>query len=243
MMKKSINGLFALILLITTLALAGCGSQSAQTPTPDPKDVYTQVAQTVQAQITGNAKLTPQATSTPKPTETQAPSATLRPSSTVFGTQQPTSLTPVKTGTAGTAVSLTPQKTGGTPVLPLATATFSAGVATQPAATSPDKMAYVSQSVADGASFSYGQSFSVVYTLQNIGTTTWDNTYLVRLFAGERMGSVDGSIEQTVKPGAQAKIKIDLTAPNALGEYTAVWVLTNSEGRNFGSFTLTIKVK
>jgi len=34
-----------------------------------------------------------------------------------------------------------------------------------------------------------------------------------------------------------------MRAPANQGEYTSVWVITNPDGRNFGSFTLTIKVK
>jgi hypothetical protein len=240
-MKKTLNGLLALILIGTALALAGCGTQGTQTPTLDSKDVYTQVAQTVQAQITNNAKLTPQSTATPKPTETQAATSTLRPSSTPLNTTPgATSLTPQKTGT----LSLTPQKTGTTAVLPPQfTATSSVGAATLPAATSPDKIAYVGQNVADGTSFTQSQGFTMIWTLQNIGTTTWDSTYIVRLYAGERFDGADGSINQTVKPGAQAKISVDMRAPNTVGEYTSVWVITNPDGRNLGSFTLTIKVK
>ena len=65
----------------------------------------------------------------------------------------------------------------------------------------------------------------------------------MRLYAGERFNSKDGSIGQVVKPNGQAKISVDMRAPDKQGEYTGVWVITNSEGRNFGSFTLTIKVK
>jgi outer membrane murein-binding lipoprotein Lpp len=229
-MMRKLHGLLALAVVMAALALAGCSNQASQTPTPDAKDVYTQVAQTVQAQITNNAKLTPQATGTPKPTETQAPTATLRPSSTLIN------LTNV-------APSLTPQKTGGTVVLPPQATATAAGAATQPVATSADKLLYVSQSVADGTSFAQNEGFTISWILQNVGSTTWDSTYMVRLYAGERFNGADGSIGQTVKPNAQAKISIDMRAPNTRGEYTSVWVITNPEGRNFGSFTLTIKVK
>ena len=240
---KTFKGHFALILAITALALVGCGNQATTTPTLDSKEVYTQVAQTVQAQITNNAKLTPQASSTVKPTDSPAATATLRPSSTPVNlTPGAATLTPQK---SGTQASLTPQKTNATLVIPpQATATGGAVVATQPsAANSPDKMLYVSQGVADGTTFAQSQGFTMTWTMQNIGTTTWDNTYQVRLYAGERFDGADTKLDQTVKPNAQAKISIDMRAPNTMGEYTTVWVITNPEGRNFGSFTLTIKVK
>ncbi len=240
-MKKNLNWLIALVLVTSTLVLSGCGSQGAQTPTTDPVAIYTQVAQTVQAQVTNNAKLTPKATSTPLPTDTQAATSTLRASSTPFGTQQATlstSLTPAKTGTtptkSGTIVATLP--TTNTATLPAS--------GTQPAVTSADKMMYVSQSVADGTTFSALAGFTQKWVLKNIGTTTWDNTYQIRLYAGPSFGASNTNpLGQTVKPNGQATISLDMRAPDTQGEYTTVWVITAPDGHNFGSFTLTIKVK
>lgn len=219
-MKMRLNGLMLLV-IAAMLLMTGCGGQAAQTPTVDPKVVYTEVAQTVQAQITNNAKLTPKPTNTPQPTETQGPTATLRPSSTAMGanTQAPT----LTTG-AGTAK-------------PTAT------LGTQPPVSSADKMLYVSQSVADNSTLQRSEGFTQIWTLKNVGTTTWDQTYLVRFYGGDRFDAKDGSIGQTVKPNGLAKISVDMRAPDKQGEYTGIWVITNPEGRNFGSFTLTIKVK
>jgi hypothetical protein len=239
-MKKNLNWLFALVLVTSTLVLTGCGGGGAQTPTLDPVAIYTQVAQTVQAQVTNNAKTTPKASNTPLPTETQSvTNPTLRPSSTPFGTLQatvPTSLTPVKTGTVA--------KTGTAGTLPPAsTATLAVALGTQPAVTSADKMLYVSQSPTDGATFSALQGFTMKWVLKNIGTTTWDNTYTVRLYAGPSFGANGGPLGQTVKPNGQATISLDMRAPDTQGEYTTVWVITAPDGHNFGSFTLTLKVK
>ncbi len=240
-MKKTLNWLFALVLAATSLALAGCGTQGAQTPTVDPVIIYTQVAQTVQAQVTNNAKLTPKATNTVQPTETTAATTTLRASSTPFGTQVATNLTPAKSNTPGT--NLTPGKTSTLATLPtFPAATVPAG-ATQPPVSSPDKMLYVSQAIADGTTFSPNDGFTMKWVIKNIGTTTWDSTYLVRLYAGERFNGNDGQLDQTVKPNGQATISIDMRAPGTQGEYTSVWVITAPDGHNFGSFTLTIKVK
>lgn len=230
MMKNAFRWSLILIFTLMILLLTACGAQGNQTPTTDPSTVYTQVAQTVQAQITANAKLTATVTATPKPTEAPAGAATLRPSSTPFGT-----------GTA--VVNLTPQKsaTGGVP--PLATATISAA-ATQPSgASSADKMQYISQKVADGSTFDQGQTFTMTWVIKNVGSTTWDTNFLVRLFAGDRFGADDLKFSGTVKPGEQTNVTMDMTAPDTVGEYNSIWVLTNAEGRNFGSFTLSLKVK
>ena len=221
-MKIRKYGLILLVFITTMALMAGCGGQTAQTPTVDPKVVYTEVAQTVQAQITNNAKLTPKPTNTPMPIETEGPTATLRPSS-----------TPIGEGT------LLPSLTPGDGTVP----TVPSGGATQPPVVSPDKMEYISQSVADNSTFQRNESFTQVWTLKNIGTTTWDDTYQVRLYAGPGFNSKDGSIGQVVGPDTLAKISVNMRAPGDQGEYTSVWVITNPDGRNFGSFTLTIKVK
>jgi hypothetical protein len=246
-MKKAYRISFLLIFSLIILSLTACGAQGNQTPTNDPSTVYTQVAQTVQAQITGNAKLTPAATATVKPSEAPAMTATLRASSTPFGTIMPTSLTPQKSGTVA-ATSLTPQKSGtvaatvsGLPTQPAATIPVIA--ATQPAGTSADKMQYVSQKVADGSTFNQNQAFTMTWTIKNIGSTTWTTEYMVRLFAGDRFSADDIKFSGTVKPGEQTNVTMDMVAPNTMGEYNSIWVLTNTEGRNFGSFTLNIKVK
>jgi hypothetical protein len=232
-MKKRYNWLCILILVTMTLGLVGC-AQGTPVPTADPKLIYTQAAQTVQARTTGDAKLTPFVTNTPKPTEPPAATPTLRPSSTMMGTpptQGPT-LPNQKSPTAATPV-----------VLPTTAPTVAPTDATQAAASSGDKGLYVSQTVADGTTLSPSQKFTIVWTLKNTGTTTWDPNYLVRLFGGNSFGFSDSKLDKTVKPGATTTISMDLTAPDKSGEYSTVWVVTNLDGRNFTSFVLTIKVK
>jgi hypothetical protein len=233
-MKKRYNWLCTLILATTTLGLVGCNA-GTPVPTADPKLIYTQAAQTVQARTTGDAKLTPFVTNTPKPTEPLAATPTLRPSSTMMGTpptQGPT-LPGQKSPTPGTPIVLPTTAPTAIPTLD----------ATQSAASSGDKGIYVSQTVADGSTVSPSQKFTIVWTLKNTGTTTWDPNYLVRLFGGNSFGFSDSKLDKTVKPGANTTITMELTAPATTGEYSTVWVLTNLDGRNFTSFVLTIKVK
>ena len=58
---------------ITTLAIVGCGNRPEPTPTIDPVVVMTEVAGTVQAEVTQNALLTPSATIPPPATPTFPP--------------------------------------------------------------------------------------------------------------------------------------------------------------------------
>ncbi len=225
---KSLGALAGLILLLSFLA--GCGAGQNATPTTDPKAVYTQVAeqaaQTAAAQQTNVAKLTPQATSTPQPTEPPAASPT-------EGTPKPT--------TAGTQATANPTTAGTTgPGLPT---TVVLPTNTQAAPSVPDKLLYVSQSPADGTVVKAGDKWTMTWKLQNVGTTTWDNTYRVRLYGGERFGVQDFALSATVAPKATINLTADMTAPSNAGQYNSIWVLTNPDGVNFGYFTFNCEVK
>jgi len=221
----------ATIFLILALAiLVGCAAAQNPTATPDPKTIYTQVAQTVQAQITNAAKLTPRVTNTFLPTEVTLPTATLgTPNATTNATQQGTVIATLPGGTPGSPIptlpGVKPTTIGGTP------------------AAVPDKMLYLGQAVPDGTKFNAGAQFTMSWTIQNVGTTTWDKTYKVRLYGGNRYGVADFPIPSTVKPQATVKLSVQMTAPNKSGDYNSIWVITNPDGVNFGYFTFALTVK
>jgi len=77
-----------LTVLVTALAaaailLSACGARVEPTPTIDPSQKKTEIAQTVAAELTRVVALTPSATITPSPTVTQTP--TVAPSPTLEG--------------------------------------------------------------------------------------------------------------------------------------------------------------
>ncbi len=229
---KHMGALAGLILVLSFLV--GCGAGQNATPTTDPKAVYTQVAeqaaQTAAAQQTNIAKLPPQATSTPQPTDTPEASPTM-------GTPNPTSAgTQTTPGTQTTAKPTTAGTPGGPTAVVLPTNT-------RPAASLPDKMLYVSQSPADGTVFKPGDTFTMTWKIQNVGTTTWDNTYRIRLYGGERFGVQDFNLGSTVAPKATVNITAQMTAPSNTGAFNSIWVLTNLDGANFGYFTFNCEVK
>jgi len=65
--------LFISIVLGISLVLSACGPKVEPTPTVDTNAIMTQVAMTVQAEVTQNALLTPSATIPPPPTATVPP--------------------------------------------------------------------------------------------------------------------------------------------------------------------------
>lgn len=223
-----------LILVMLAGVLAGCNAAAA-TPTTDPKVVYTQVAQTVAAQITNAAKLTPKATFTPMPTETLAPSPTAKPTNATIvaltGTAKPGTAAP----TSATKLPATATATG----IALATAIPTAGGL--PAI--PDVMSYMSQNIPDNTAFSPSQTFTLIFVIKNIGTSTWDEKYRIRFFGGERSGAPDDALTSTVKPGSTYHVTLKMTAPSKKGSYSSLWVISNPDLRNFGSFYLNYEVK
>ena len=62
-----------ILLAVVILTIAGCGNRPEPTPTIDPVMVMTDVAGTVQAEVTANAMLTPSATMPPPATPTFPP--------------------------------------------------------------------------------------------------------------------------------------------------------------------------
>ena len=70
--KYKATGVFTL--LASALVFAACSGPVATTPTVDANMIYTQAAQTVQAQLATSAALTPSATNTVAPTMTPIPS-------------------------------------------------------------------------------------------------------------------------------------------------------------------------
>jgi hypothetical protein len=227
---KRISGMIGLIVVASVLASCSGGQNPA--PTTDPKLIYTQVAETVQAQATQTAAaqvLTPKSTNTPLPTD--VPSTLAATNSTVL---------PSTSGTKSPVISTL--SGSGTPGLVLPTL---AGVPTSTgqAATAPDKMLYVSQTVADGTKVAPGTQFTQSWVLKNVGTTTWNSTYRVRFYGGNRLGVDDFEIGKTIAPNSTITLTVQMTAPDKVGQYNSLWVLTNNDGVNFGFFTLGLEVK
>ncbi|HVP20504.1 MAG TPA: NBR1-Ig-like domain-containing protein [Anaerolineaceae bacterium] len=226
---KRISAIIGLLVVLSLLA--ACGSAQNPTATTDPKLIYTQVAETVQAQMTktGAASiLTPKATDTELPTEVP-PTAALTQgtvSPTTAGTQ-PTGKATVAGTTSGTAAAtlvVLPTNTGQVP-------------------TAPEKMLYISQTVKDGTIFKAGDQFTQSWVIKNVGTTTWPNTYRVRFYGGNRFGVDDFTLPGTIIPNQTVTLTVHMTAPANVGKYNSIWVMTNNDGVNFGFFTFNLEVK
>ena len=232
--SKKMAGFIAL-LVVTSLVLGACTTE----PTQDPAVIFTQAAQTVQAQMTQSAAAA-QPTQDPAAIFTQAAgtiqaqlsqTAAAKPTE----TQQPTTSTTLIAALPGVG---TPA--AGLALPALATPTLARG----PVA---DKCEYVTQFPLDNAEYSVkftSQSEDWYWEIKNSGQTTWSKNYQYRFYSGKLMtqgGTRAYSLKSDVKPGDSVKLYFDPQVPGENGSHVMTWVLTNADGANFCVFDMTIK--
>jgi len=106
--------------------------------------------------------------------------------------------------------------------------------------------ALVSQSPTDGTIVAPGASFDMTWTLQNVGSTTWDeNTTDVNFIAaagGTRLSSTDLlDLTQSVSPGSTYSVVVSMMAPSSSGQYGETWSI-NENNASFCQFYNIIDV-
>jgi archaellum component FlaG (FlaF/FlaG flagellin family) len=148
------------------------------------------------------------------PTETPTPEVT----PTATFTLTPTAGTPTATATS----------TG-------ATATISTGGA--------DVAQWRANDPPDNTVFSPGEEFTVTWTLENTGTSTWTTGYYIQFYSGEQMDAEDEVyLPYAVPPGTNVQISVDFVAPNSNGAKRSDWILKNANDNTFYSFYIVIDV-
>lgn len=137
-------------------------------------------------------------------------------------TMQPSLTLPVIPPTANPINTIAPPPMSTVAVTPCNRATFVSDV-----------------TVPDGTVIAPGSSFKKTWRLQNSGTCTWTSGYTVVYVAGERMGAPESEVITTssVAPGQSVDVSVTLTAPAAVGSYTAYFRLRSADGVQFGVLT------
>jgi hypothetical protein len=206
-MNKKVT-IFTLAILTIPMILLGCGSKTPASPTTNPDLIYTAAAQTADARLTQIFQSTPSA-------------VPVTPSPTFDATQTAAAQTAIASLTQ--VIDLTPTQT----VQPTATQ----GI---PGPTG-DKAAFVADvTIPDGTVISPGAAFTKTWRLQNAGTTNWTASYALDFISGEKMGTITSvPISQSVAPGAQIDVSVDLVAPNNAGSYQGYWKMKNASGQFF----------
>jgi hypothetical protein len=133
--------------------------------------------------------------------------------------------TSTSTVTSASPASPSPSPTG---ALPLLTGTPGTPVS------GADRAQWVSQSVADGTIFAPGETFTMTWTLKNVGTSTWTAVYMLRHFAGETFGAAtELPLGKEVPPGGTVDFSLKMTAPARGGNFQSDWVMATGNRSNF----------
>jgi len=212
-----------ILILLGAFLLSACSAQKTPEAVQDPNTIYTQAAQTVQAQLSATAAMLPTSTPTLEPTATEPPTATSEPPTATPTTQitLPTLAAPGSETTPGApALAVTATKA----VPQFATSTIGAQ---QPG----DHGQWVGNIPADGSTFSKGESFTFVFRIMNTGTVTWDKNYKLVFLSGTGLSSENViSIEKETKPGEVGEFYTKVFAPLDAGKYKSNWKLVNPQG-------------
>jgi hypothetical protein len=140
----------------------------------------------------------------------------------------PTS-TPTSTSTPTITLTLTPTVLSSPTPSPTGTLTIAI-----PATPLPDRAQWVSQSVTDGTIFTPGETFTMTWTIRNVGASTWTAAYLLRFYSGSALGAPNEVLlGRVVAPDETVDISVSMTAPTTPGDYRSDWVLSNESRLNF----------
>ncbi|MDY6873271.1 MAG: NBR1-Ig-like domain-containing protein [Chloroflexota bacterium] len=145
--------------------------------------------------------------------------------------------TPTPEVTPTATFTLTP--TAGTPTATATstgpTATFSTGGA--------DVAQWRANDPPDNTVFAPGEEFTVTWTLENTGTSTWTTGYYIQFYSGEQMDADDEVyLPYAVPPGTNVQISVDFIAPDSNGAKRSDWILKNANDETFYSFYIVIEV-
>ncbi len=159
----------------------------------------------------------------------------------------PPSLTPTLTPLPTRTPTITPSPTA-TFIFILSTPTR-AGITTNNTATpgqaSTDyACTLVNQTPPDGTTMKRNQNFSVIWTVQNTGSASWDSNNVDFAFAsGAKMSPLKAvDLPKTVAPGGSIDLKLSMVAPGSPDMYRTAWTLEQSK-QSFCHVDLTIVVK
>ena len=119
----------------------------------------------------------------------------------------------------------------------------------EPTASNPSGGADVARWLAndppDNTNFNPGDEFTVTWTLENVGTSTWSTSYYIQFASGERMGVAEDekvTLPYPVSPNTNVQISVDFVAPDEAGEKRSNWKLYDSAGNAFYDFYVIIDV-
>ncbi len=89
--------------------------------------------------------------------------------------------------------------------------------------------------IATGQEFQPGETFQVVWPLENTGTCVWDSNYSLTFISGDTLGvPTTVAMSSIVSPGETHDFTLEMTAPLQAGSYMSLWRLQSGGGEVFG---------
>ena len=142
---------------------------------------------------------------------------------------------PTATPTLEPSLTPTPTETQTADVTePTATATAGTPTATQAVITGNDSGQWIAQDPVDNTKFNPGETFTVTWTIENTGTSTWTTKYYIKFASGEQMDATEKvNLPYDVPPGTNVQISVEFKAPMTAGEYQSTWSLLNANDNAF----------
>jgi hypothetical protein len=102
---------------------------------------------------------------------------------------------------------------------------------------------FISETIPDNTAFDPNESFTKTWRFKNIGTCTWNKNYRLVFSSGDKMsGSSSINFSESVKPGEQVDLGVDLKAPGSTGTYQGFWKVKDDQGFFFVN-NIWVKIK
>ena len=113
----------------------------------------------------------------------------------------------------------------------------------QPPVNGEDIAIWLANDPPDYTRFSPGEAFSVTWTIENIGTSTWSTRYYIAFVSGDQMEAVEEIfLPYPVPPERHFQLTVDFVAPTTTGTKQSNWRLFNADDNAFYDFFIIIEV-
>lgn len=115
--------------------------------------------------------------------------------------------------------------------------------ADQPPGNGNDVAIWLANDPPDNTRFAPGEAFTVTWTIENIGTSTWSTRYYIEFVSGQQMDADEKHfLPYPVPPERNVQISVDFVAPTSLGPQRSDWKLFNANDNAFYDFYIIIEV-
>ncbi len=211
------------ILLLISFVILLTVSLSACKPTQSPEEKEAELSTAVHATLSMGATRTEIA----RPTDTPVPTATPVPTNTPV---IPTVPQATFVSTIGYGITQSPPPV----TMPTAVPPTSIG--------DYERADWGHSNPPDGTLFDGGATFTVMVTIVNNGTTTWNTNYYIQHVDGPKMGAQSKfNMPAEIPPTKSAAFEIEFTGPTEPGTYRSNWAVYNANNIIIGSFYFEYK--